>query len=847
MKRIHYLLPTVLILVAFSSYLFAQTADPVRYTMRTTSSIVSLGEEIEIIIKAECLDFPSNTVFVFEDSYHLQLKIIIPDGFKQTGGTFSQNMEINLSPGNRQVTYSLKGKFVDPSNATEFLLLKKNQNTGQQTPYVAVSRLKYLAKNFESEMKEAREESISMMLAPNQYIPYMTMGDFRQTSDTTMSLFYLNEGKKSGYFGLSPSEPLPDDSATVLVANGRKFVRKIDSNDPNLVFYFGARVDGISNDAPALRKAINYAISRNGGILKLPPGKIAVNDTSGFLITYPIKIIGSGWATRHYRDTGLNYATVLIDRTPGFVQKSLFQIDGSNTSLYNSMPSVQIENLMIMGTGQDRDAIYLNQVGWDMTINNLSIDYFNGAAITFDRQYDSNITNLTISRCGKMIGGAPRYALNFITSQNQDTNNAIHFANIHMEFCRYYVNFERARHVYFLNSKFEVFSSTSQPTMNGVDSDLANPHFRFGNFAWELGFVGCMFVSRMTDEWLAANPGATIHQLPYTFQSTANSTANMINRSVRFSNCDFTSPNIGTKGVKLIDAGLYSSFTFDGCYFDNLSGYTTAMKLNKTKLSDSKTINVLASDSAYSAISLAESELSNSNITVTGSINTNRLSVIELSGPLNVVSNTRISGAYTHYKQSTSAANGSIFDRMVKDITLTDATYMAMMGVSTIDFSNVVIDLAKIDCSIIKLKLSQDATIKTIRNGFKGESIVFYCDDQARIFKFLTGGESNNNIIDPRILGPGQFVTFLFSGFNYSQPQNTNEGTYAANANGTDKFILIPHGLPYTPTYFSVTPTALASAGYTYITANASSIVVNYGSVPASCTGCMMFNFSAKR
>lgn len=704
----------------------------------------------------------------------------------------------------------------------------------------------YYWDGFESRLVSYQGANIKQL---SRSTPFMTLAELRAGKADTASIVYINEGRRSGSFRVSSTESAPDDSATVIVVGSRKYVRDIASDDPNLIFYFGGKVDGVTNDATAFRKAINYAVSRNGGMLRLPPGQIAINDTSGFVITYPVKLIGSGWSTRHYRDIGANYASVIIDQTPGTAAKPLFKIDGSNSALYNSMPSLQIENLMIKGIGQDRNAIYLNQVGWDMIISNLSIDYFNGTAITFDRQYDSNITNLTITRCGKMVGGQPRYALNFITSLNQDTNNAMHFNNLHMEFCRYYINFERARHVYFVNSKFEVFANNggSQPTMNGVDTDITNPHFRFGNNAWELGFVACMFVSRMADEWLTANPGSTIHQMPYTLQSLADNNTNMINRSVRFSNCDFTSPNSGTKGVKLFDAGLYSAFSFDGCYFDNLSGSTTSMKLNKTKISNSKTFNILASDSTYSAVTLTESEINNSNISVTGNINTNKLTVIELFGALNIVSNVRISGAYAHYKHNSTAANGGVYSRPVRDVTLTDAAYMSIMGLGSIDFSNVIIDLAKIDASIIKLKFSQDATIKTIRSGFKGESITFYCDDATRVFTLTNGGESNNNIVDPWKLRPGLFVTYLYSGFNWSLGNNEIKGTYAANADGTSTTILVPHGLPITPTYYSVTPTAAASAGFTYLGINSTNIIVNYATAPPVCTGCMTFNFEAKR
>jgi hypothetical protein len=58
----------------------AQTADPIHYSRQTNASLVGLGEEMEIEIKAQHMKYPSKTVFIFKDYYSVQLKVVFPDG-----------------------------------------------------------------------------------------------------------------------------------------------------------------------------------------------------------------------------------------------------------------------------------------------------------------------------------------------------------------------------------------------------------------------------------------------------------------------------------------------------------------------------------------------------------------------------------------------------------------------------------------------------------------------------------------------------------------------------------------------------------------------------------------------
>jgi hypothetical protein len=63
----------------------APKIDPIRFSISTTATQVSINEEFEIEIKADLLNIPANTLYIFEGARAFRLKMILPAGFQQTG------------------------------------------------------------------------------------------------------------------------------------------------------------------------------------------------------------------------------------------------------------------------------------------------------------------------------------------------------------------------------------------------------------------------------------------------------------------------------------------------------------------------------------------------------------------------------------------------------------------------------------------------------------------------------------------------------------------------------------------------------------------------------------------
>lgn len=578
----------------------------------------------------------------------------------------------------------------------------------------------------------------------------------------------------------------------------------------------GAWIGGTDNSAVVV-KIIQACVTFNITAVDWPGGVIGMSTDaiSGhtFRIGNPLRFFGQGMGGRHFRDIIATKATVFFDISNIATTEPLFTPDGTENSLYNPLPCVEFYDISIRGQGQPRVAVYNLKTGWETVWRNVSIDYFKRGAIVFDGSYDTNADNITITRSGGLISGTPHYALTE-TSTLSDIANAHHFNNLHMEFCRYYIDFDICRNIYISNFKFEQFGNVSSLTyQNGVDTDLTNPMIRFGQGAWEVGLTTGMIITRQIDEWLAVNSGAVAADVPYNIQSLA--TALDSRRNHKFVNVDFTSPDNGTVGAvtmgsRIINSGAFGKFVFSACSFNNVSGYANGIKLKNSKLCDSKAIYIRRGTDDISGISVFHSEVTNNEIFSINTVPTPDGTAIEFlddgtSRASKVTGNT-INTYLKAYKFTGAASNQCSYTRTLLSITLTDAAYMLQMGLSSIDFTNVVIDLARIDAPFIKLQFSQNATIKTILGAFRGETITFLNDTAAFLFTFATGGTSSFSIDGQSVgvLKTSQLKAFIYTSFVFASPSTQPIfGTFISNGSGQTT-INIPHGLGAIPGYTNV-------------------------------------------
>lgn len=113
-----------------SSPLGAGGFDPVRFTLSSNKDSVSIGEEIEIKITADYLDVSPSLMFQFEGSNAFTLKMLLPEGFIQTGGTYYDYIQGKVDKTNPKQEFTIKGIFEAQSKEPCFYLLRSFAGAG---------------------------------------------------------------------------------------------------------------------------------------------------------------------------------------------------------------------------------------------------------------------------------------------------------------------------------------------------------------------------------------------------------------------------------------------------------------------------------------------------------------------------------------------------------------------------------------------------------------------------------------------------------------------------------------------------------------------------------------------
>ncbi|WP_254412530.1 hypothetical protein [Dyadobacter diqingensis] len=267
---------SLLIFLNLNSYLFAKTIhkiDPVRFTISTEASYLSANEEFEIKITAKYLSINPNLVYVFEGSNAFKLKLIMPEGFKQTGGSYSDFVGTELTSSKPSVTYTVKGKFTSDTKGGIFQLLRSHKSAGNQSEFVQVGTLAFTTISTSADTIAGSNARIAVV--GQDYIPHMTLTEFRAGMADTSKVIYINEGLKSGIFRYNSAIATADDSALVIINSSRKYIRDYDVIRPE---YFGAIPNDSIDDAPAIQKALN-SIKNAGMRLEFSEGTYLIGST----------------------------------------------------------------------------------------------------------------------------------------------------------------------------------------------------------------------------------------------------------------------------------------------------------------------------------------------------------------------------------------------------------------------------------------------------------------------------------------------------------------------------------------------------------------------------------------
>lgn len=228
--------------------------------MSTQATQVALNEEFEISIKAAYLYIPSNTAFVFEGANSFRLKIVLPDGFEQTGGNFRDFIGADLSSGNRAVQYTLKGKFTRNTGSGAFQLLRSHRKADNQSTFIEVSRIMFNTDEGSSVNRENAEAKILLASTPG-YVPYLSIAQVRAGDADTAKAIFITDNNRYGLFRYNSASTAADDGAMTIVAPGRRYERVYEGAIN--VRWFGVVGDGVNDQSAVIQAMLNNPKYRN--------------------------------------------------------------------------------------------------------------------------------------------------------------------------------------------------------------------------------------------------------------------------------------------------------------------------------------------------------------------------------------------------------------------------------------------------------------------------------------------------------------------------------------------------------------------------------------------------------
>lgn len=254
--------------------------DPVKFSIETTGNQVELNEEIEIVVKAQLLPVNESIMFIFKESYAFRVKVVLPEGFVQTGGNYTDFIGTTLTFKNPSVSYVLKGKFTSQVQSGKFLLLRGSEKANSTSQLVFVASLPFSVKAA-SESSDSTREMITMQTNQDPpRVPYVRMDSLRNGWGQEDDIVEIIEGARSGKFMYKPSNSAADDSAMVIIAkNGRRYHRVIEGLID--VRWFGAVGDSVTDDTKAVNKAAIVA-KDSGKILYLPKANYRIDKKVTF-------------------------------------------------------------------------------------------------------------------------------------------------------------------------------------------------------------------------------------------------------------------------------------------------------------------------------------------------------------------------------------------------------------------------------------------------------------------------------------------------------------------------------------------------------------------------------------
>jgi hypothetical protein len=115
----------------------ALAPDPFMFTITTDKDSVNLNEEFEVSVKVNWVDYGvNNGVRFLPEWYKYTLKVVMPKGFIQTGGDYTDYCTKPVDANNQEATFTIKGKFEYKPEEAKFTVLRGFEGAGDLSSFI---------------------------------------------------------------------------------------------------------------------------------------------------------------------------------------------------------------------------------------------------------------------------------------------------------------------------------------------------------------------------------------------------------------------------------------------------------------------------------------------------------------------------------------------------------------------------------------------------------------------------------------------------------------------------------------------------------------------------------------
>ncbi|WP_185731535.1 BACON domain-containing protein [Larkinella rosea] len=202
--------------------------DPVRFQISSSKKEVVLGEEIEITIKAHLLSISPSLLFTFEGSNSFRLKLLIPDGFVTTGGTYTDLVGQELTRANPTVQYTLKGYFTKIGSINDFRLLRGNGSADQHSLFVEKAQVTFSVLSYDQIAHHSSARAMSTICQESEAAkpsaasnePAASGGQFVSSGNSSEFVDYTLTAASSGTATLTFSYATSETPTAKITING---------------------------------------------------------------------------------------------------------------------------------------------------------------------------------------------------------------------------------------------------------------------------------------------------------------------------------------------------------------------------------------------------------------------------------------------------------------------------------------------------------------------------------------------------------------------------------------------------------------------------------------------------